>query len=49
MSINNGIRDLLDIQDKNILFCKNAVTTVTYHQRKIKKVDAVLTYIPILT
>ena len=46
MSINNDIRNLLDIQDKNILFFKNAVTTVTYHQRKIKKVNAVLTYIP---
>ncbi|MDK1717053.1 transposase [Dellaglioa algida] len=46
MSTNNDIRDLLNIRDKNILFYENAVTTVTYHQRKIKKVNAVLTYIP---
>lgn len=46
MSTDNDIRDLLDIQDKNILFNKNAVTTVTYHQRKIKKVNTTLTYTP---
>ncbi|TWW14072.1 hypothetical protein LABALGNA3A7_03160 [Dellaglioa algida] len=31
MFTNNDIRNLLDIQGKNILFCENAVTTVTYH------------------
>jgi len=46
LSINNNIRNLLDIQDKNIIFQDNCVTYEELKGKKCKFIEGTLTTIP---